>query len=130
MSKKILALAFSLFIVTMPTYAANWISVGIGARGDEFFVDKSSLQRDGDSVTYWYRTNYKERTAQQVLSTKLQATINCRRREKIERFFIAYDDIDNRGHLIDSFDTKSRSKWEPIPPESMYWRMMQLVCRK
>ena len=130
MNKRILALAFSLFIVTMPIYAANWVLVGISDSGNEFFVDKSSLQRDGDSVTYWVKTNRKERSAQQILSTKVQQTINCRRREKIDRFFIGYDDINNRGRLIHSFDTKSYSEWEPISPESMLWDIMQFVCRK
>jgi len=77
MNKKYLAGAFFLCTVTLPSYAANWVLISINLDGDTFFVDKSSLQRDGDSVTFWRRTNYKERDTDGDLSSRIQTTINC-----------------------------------------------------
>jgi len=128
MNRKLCALAFSLYMFTLPTYAANWVSVTVSSIGDEFFVDKSSLQRDGDSVTFWAKDNYGERTTQGALSAKVQETVNCRRREKIMRYYINYDDKDNRGRVIVSGNPED--KWRPIPPGTVAWDVMQFVCRK
>ena len=128
MNWKLSALVFFFCMVSLPTDAATWILIGKTNRGDVFFVDKSSLQKDGDSVTFWYRTNYVERSPAGALSHKIQKTVNCHRREQIGRYVMGYDDIDNRGRLTTSGDPNDR--WAPIPPESMHWEMMLFVCRK
>ena len=128
MNRKLWALAFFLCTVSLPTYAADWVLIGRNTGGNIIFVDKSSLQRDGDSVTFWYRTNYNERELGN-LSNKMQLTINCRRREMIVRYMMTYDDIDNRGHLTNSFVPKKQN-WRPIPPETTLSEMMVFVCSK
>jgi hypothetical protein len=128
MNTRCITLAFLLCMVSLPTYAANWIHLGENTDGSIFFIDRSSLQRDGDTATFWMRVNYKERREQNELSVKYQQIINCRRRERIVRYVMAHDDIDNRGHLISSFDPKDT--WTPIPPETTLWNVMLFVCRK
>jgi len=128
MNRKIFALAFSLCMVTMQTYAANWVLVSTNNLGHVFFVDKSSLQRDGASVTFWTKGNYAERAMDGALSGKGQFTINCQRRERILRYIMTYDDKDHRGRLLVSGDPKD--KWIPIAPETVDWEMMLFVCRK
>ena len=127
MNRKLLALAVSLCMVTLPSYGANWVYVEQSVNGDVFYIDKSSLQRDGDSVTFWTRINNKERTRLGDLSSRIQETINCRTRESIMRYVMTYDDIYNRGRLTDSFNPMR--KWEPIPPETILWEKMLFVCR-
>jgi len=127
MKTRFLALAFFLCTVSLPSYAADWVIVDRNTDGDLFF-DKSSLQRDGDSVTFWVKVNYKERGTNGDLSAKVQETVNCRRREKIMRYIMTFDDIDNGGRLINSGDPKD--KWKPIAPETVNWSIMQFVCRK
>ena len=126
MKTRFLALAFFLCTVSLPTYAADWVRLGENTRGDTFFIDKSSLQRDGDSVTFWVRTNFSVRKHGD-LSAKTQETVNCRRRETIIRYMMFYDDIDNRGRLTSSLDPKD--KWKPIAPETAFWSQMLFVCR-
>lgn len=127
MNRKLWALAFSLCIVTMPTYAASWVLVDRSAGGVTYFIDESSLQKDGDSVTFWVRSNYKERVMGD-LSVKSQETINCRRREIIARYAMFYDDTDNRGRVTGSGVPKST--WTPIAPETINWTKMLFVCLK
>jgi hypothetical protein len=42
---------------------------------------------------------------------------------------MSYDDLDNNGKLTDSFIVPN-AKWKPIPPDSVNWEMMKIVCRK
>lgn len=39
--------------VSAPAHAVEWTKVTENAVGDRFFVDKSSVQRKGDTVWYW-----------------------------------------------------------------------------
>lgn len=128
MNIRFLALAFFLWGVTLPSYATKWILVGVTIRGDEFFIDESSTQRDGDSVDFWTKINYKERGSSGELSLKVQERINCRRREHVNRYLYLYDDADNRGRILASF--APQTGWVPVAPESMNWLTMQFVCRK
>ena len=127
MNSKVLAFAFSFCMVTLPTYAANWVYVGENTSGNIYFIDKSSLQKDRNSVTFWYKVNFKQRSSQGDLSEKNQYTFNCHRREMIFRYITTYDDIDNGGRNTSSF--VPRDKWEPIIPETVTWAMMMFVCR-
>ena len=95
--------------------------------GDEFFFDKSSLERDGDSLTFWSKVNHAERV-NGGLSSKVQDTVNCRSRERIRRYLTIYGDRDNRGRVITSGNPEG--KWRPIAPDTVEWQVMLFVCRK
>ena len=128
MKTRFLVLAFFLCTVSLPTYAADWVLISVARDEKTYFVDKSSLQRDGNSVTFWTKVNFKNRSSYGDLSNKVQLTINCSRRETIFRYMMFYDDIDNGGRLTDSFDPKDN--WQPIAPETVKWSIMEFVCRK
>ena len=126
MKSRVLRIAVvSLCAVATVTYAASWVLVDEDSFGITY-VDKSSLQRDGDSATFLIKVNYKDRGLYGTLSTKTEVTINCRRRERISRSMATYDDLDFRGRLTDSWETTDR--WKPIPTESTDWKVMLVVC--
>jgi hypothetical protein len=120
---------FVIFVViAFNSYAqSNWVYVTTSNSGYDYLVDRSSFQTQGDSITFWYRTNYKQRDKFGDLSSKTQRTINCRTREAIIRFSMYYDDIDNNGQLTTS--GKSSDSWEPIPPETIVWSLYKFVCK-
>ncbi len=110
--------------------ASDWVMVGKGSTGDVIFIDKQSIKRIEDSVTFWDRTNFSSRNQDGNLSFKTSITVNCRTKESILRYFMAYDDLDNRGILTESFAAPATATWEPIVPGSAYAKEMQFVCSK
>ena len=116
------------FIVSINAYAnSNWVHITNSNTGDVFFIDKNSIQKSGDSTTYWRQTNFPKRDKYGHLSSKTQSTINCRTREIINRYIMVYDDINNKGKLTYSFDPKD--SWEPIAPDTVNWTFLENVCK-
>jgi hypothetical protein len=125
--KKIVLLAS--FLVSCNSYAsANWNFISANNIGDSFFIDTNSIQISGDSRTFWTLTNFSERDVNGWLSTKNQRTINCRTRESTWRFFMSYDDINNKGKLV-SNNVANSGKWEPIAPDTIQWVLMTFICK-
>jgi hypothetical protein len=121
-------LILPMLLFSLSTFASSkWEFVGGNTRNDIYFIDGNSYQKSGDSITFWMRTNYGERTELGDLSDKTQITINCRTREWIRRYMMTYDDKNNEGRNTDSFAAKS--PWSPIAPDTITWSVMKHVCK-
>ena len=121
---------FTLFayILCINAYAnTNWIYFTTSSNDSVFFIEINSIQKSGDSMTYWYRRNFPKRNASGDLSSKVQSTINCRTREIINRYIMTYDDINNNGKLTHSFNPNEL--WEPIAPDTINWEFFKYVCK-
>jgi hypothetical protein len=127
MKKFLIVLSF--WVAFYANANSNWIFVTINDEATFYYIDRNSIQKSGDSITFWNRENLKQRDEFGNLSYKNQVTMNCRTRERISRFIMSYDDLDNNGKLTDSFIVPN-AKWKPIPPDSVNWEMMKIVCRK
>ena len=115
-------------ILSVNAYAnSNWVHVATSQNGTVFFIDNNSMQKSGDSITYWESANYSQRDVYGTLSAKVQSTINCRTREKIMRYSMYYDDINNTGKLTSNGDVKD--SWTPIAPDSVVWSQFVFVCK-
>ena len=115
-------------IVSVNAYAnSNWVYLTTSNDDNVFFIDNNSIQKSGDSKTYWRRDNFGKRDEQGDLSAKGQITINCRTREIILRYIMKYDDINNNGKLTRSFTPKDT--WTPIAPDSVNWSFLEYVCK-
>ncbi len=121
-------LALILLVASVNSHASsNWIYLTSTVDNDEFYIERNPSQKDGDSVTFWTRRNFADRTKFGDLSEKTQRTINCRRREIILRFVQTYDDINNTGRQTSSF--KATDTWAPVAPDTVNWLMMRFVCK-
>lgn len=123
---KKLKVAILLWSFAVASDAAEWILIGENVDQDRVFLDMASIQRNGDSVTYWTKTNFSQRRRTGALSTMEQATMNCRRREVIDRYLILFDDVDHGGRQIASGEP--RSAWKPIAPDTVRWAEMEFIC--
>jgi len=112
------------------TQASNWVFIGESISNNKFFIDTQSIQRSGDSVTFWDRTNFSSRDKHGDLSYKANYTINCRTRESILRFLMTYDDLNNNGKMTGSIPADPKAIWEPIPPDSAFESEMKFVCKR
>ncbi len=121
-------LALILLVASVNSHASsNWIYLTSNVHNDDFYIERNSVQKDGDSVTFWVRRNFAERAQNGDLSEKIQRTINCRRREVTLRFIHTYDDIDNAGKQTSNF--KPNASWAPIAPDTVMWSIMRFVCK-
>ena len=102
--------------------------MGFNPNNDVFFIDANSIQKSGDSYTYWMKSNYGKRASNGALSSRSQYTINCRTREAINRYLIMYDDVDGNGKVIISGDPAGG--WYPIPPDTIIWTYYSYICNK
>lgn len=128
--KKILAALLLTAVPFISNANSRWVFVASADdESESWYYDVNTVQKSGDSLTLWIRRNYQLRSPQGVLSLKVQDTINCRTRERINRYIMAYDEIDNNGKLIDSFHAID-PKWRPIPPETMSMELFKVVCKK
>jgi hypothetical protein len=126
---KIVCFLFLQFFMTAVVHAnSNWVFIGLSVDDMKFFIDANSMQRSGDSVTFWQRVNYPQRNAYGDYSSKVQYTINCRTREIITRHLMFYDDLNNFGKLTDSFGAINQM-WSPIAPDTVHWSMFKNVCK-
>jgi hypothetical protein len=127
-------LLFLLIFISEVAYSANWVKVAATVDGEEvIFIDTQSIQRSGNSVTYWERMNNSTRTKQGDLSSKSQKTINCVTRDFRILYFIFYDDLNNQGKITSSFsaDTlpENLKSWKPIVPESIMESSRKYLCK-
>ncbi len=121
-------LLFLLIFVSEIAYSANWVRVSNSVDGDVLFVDISSIQRSGNSVTFWSKMNFGKRDSLGDLSSKTQREINCRTRELKNLYLMTYDDFDNQGRLTHSDKFRDQS-WTPIPPETLNDATRRFVCK-
>jgi hypothetical protein len=54
MGKQILV-AIILSLITCPSWAASWVQVATDSSGSIFYIDKTSIQKNGGLVTYWMK---------------------------------------------------------------------------
>jgi hypothetical protein len=117
---------FLLLILPTLAIAAKWEF--ISASSDQaYFLDFDSIQTGGDSVTFWVRTNYRQRDRDGALSDKVQQSINCARREFVIRYAVFYEDVHNGGKVI-SQERDNTGQWSPIPPDSVIDSFRKKVC--
>jgi hypothetical protein len=108
--------------------SSNWTFIDKSSSGSSFFVERNSIQKSGDSRTFWTLRNFAERDSDGDLSSKVQRTINCRTREIIIRHFMTYDDLNTNGKLTFS-GPADKSKWEPVAPDTINWALLEFVCK-
>lgn len=105
---------------------SSWVVVG-ETNEIEFSIDTKSIQKSGDSITFWTRRNYATRQKDGSLSTRDQLTINCRTRDRTFRLMQTFDGSNNTGKILNTFE--SDGKWQPIPPDTIIWRYYEFVCK-
>lgn len=120
--KLLLSLVFLLSIAGH-SYA-NWLYIGASPTGD-VFVDISSLKKLRNEVTFHSILNLKEKTNRGTSSMKIETTINCLNKELMDKNMMAYDEVDGKGRMIDSW--KPESNWKAIEANSILYK---LICSK
>ena len=123
--KKLLLL---MLLVSNMAFGATWHMVTTSISGDQFYVEKESITRNGNEVNYWIRVNLAKRDKSGYLSTKENYVVNCKTREQQIKYLILFSDFNNKGSIIDQFNY-SKIDWRPISPDSVINTIFQYVCK-
>ena len=51
-------LIFIVLMIPLLATASNWVNIGNSSEGYIFYIDTQSMNRSGDSVTFWMKKNY------------------------------------------------------------------------
>ena len=120
-----------IFILIFPTaiYAQNWSKFSETPEV-EFYVDLSSIKKNGSLVTYWSMYNKKitalMNNPSNSYSTKLRVTQNCEMEESKITYFASYEKSMGEGKVLESQNWDEKP--QPNIPGSIGYIVMKYVC--
>ena len=121
-----------IFLCLPPTaIAQSWVKVNETPEA-EFYIEMSSLKRNGPTVTYWAMQNKKPISQlispSKELSTKFRVIQNCSSEEYRITFYADYEKPMGEGKVINSnsLDVKPT----PNIPGTSGYEDMKIVCKK
>jgi hypothetical protein len=114
--------------------AADWMSIATNSVGDQFFVDKSSIRRNADTVRYWEYRKFPqpnnafliESVNQPVYGAVINWSVDCKSQVQRLRQVTAY----NQGRqVIQKFNYgDSGSLVQPRTGSSAH-KVLEYVCQ-
>lgn len=115
------SVAFSL-MCSSQAHAYQWEKIASGMEPDEeYFVDKESIEVDGDIVTFWDLSSSVKRLKYKKTKTKVQ--MNCKEKSYKIDHIVTYDKND-QSEMSRGFD-----QWLPIVPQTINEMKMKYVCK-
>lgn len=102
--------------------------IGSIETGNTFYIDAQSIQRNGNEVVFWRKSNYASRNRFGDLSSKSQWKINCKSQENLKFYEATYRELDNQGAITDSHHYKNQSL-TPISSDPIPQKIMAFVCK-
>ena len=111
---------------------AEWVDIGGNVeQGLTVYLDPDTVHRGGDLVTLWALFDYT--TIQSIvggpwLSSKAQRQFDCVENRVRLLGYITF--TGNMGSGDPVFSNSQESKWEPIAPDSMDRKLLEVACCK
>jgi len=115
-------LLFVLVIFSLPAISANWLQYE-----DKGWLDTSSLERHGDTITAWFKNlnpgTWDKEGNKKVWYIMNQYKANCKKKTLTLLYYASYD---LKGNVITSHNFKGYEQTEePIIPETRgEWKFM------
>jgi len=104
----------------------GWSLVDTNARGDEEFIDYSTIRRDGDLVTLWQKTNYKRPTQFGDRSIRVQYQYDCRNEKSRILVITGFTGPDLTGDITGSETTPTA--WKPAQTGDVLAAKLRSAC--
>jgi hypothetical protein len=105
----------------------GWSYLDTNARGDEDFIDYSTIRRDGDLVTLWQKTNYKRPTQFGDRSIRVQHQYDCRNEKSRILVITGFTGADLTGDITGSETTPTA--WKPVQTGNPLAAKLRSACR-
>ena len=132
------ALATQLPLIAMLSFGpawAEWIDIGgkvkDGVTVYRVYIDPDNIHRNGEVVTLWVLFDYQ--TIQSIvggpwLSSKARREFDCTS-DRIRLFgYMTFTGNMGSGEAV--FSNSNESQWEPIAPDSIDRKLLEVVCAK
>jgi hypothetical protein len=132
------ALVTQLPLIAMLSFGpawAEWIDIGgkvkDGLTVYRVYIDPDNIHRNGDVVTLWALFDY--RTIQSIvgglwLSSKARREFDCTLNRIRLLGYMTFTGNMGSGEAV--FSNSNESQWEPIPPDSIDRKLLEVVCTK
>lgn len=115
--------------IPLAAMAQNWVKFSETPEL-EFYIDQSSIKKNGSTVTYWTMHNKKMAALltnpSSSYSTKYRVTENCDSEESRITYYASYEKSMGQGKVIESQTWDG--KLNPNIPGSIGYMVMQYVC--
>jgi hypothetical protein len=119
-------------MMAISAFGADWMSTKSSDRNETFYVDKASVQRNGNVVTFWEKLVFENPVKVDDVSGKLikekrvYRIMNCQNQTQGFRYGATFADD---GKLIESIShDDSQVRKNPVAPGSVAAWEMRLMC--
>ena len=117
--------------MVQPSFSADWVNIGMNDHV-VFGIDRSSLEREGSIRRVWsmldYRQPQKNSQGKPYLSSRMLLEIDCSRKQARSRSLAIYSGARLSGEALTSEGVIA--EWQPVPPSSPVFTIMQHACEK
>ena len=121
----LLAAATALVMAATPAFAANWIFIGESANKSVAYYDIDTIQRSGNQLTVWVKTDFSRNKSVKYRETKIRRIYDCSERTINSLSSITYyPDGKSDSYTWETFEQKA----EPIAPDTMGEAVLEAVC--
>ena len=116
----------SLLLVT-GSASAEW-SKTASSDFDDFYIDPSTITKNGDQRRVWTITNYKQRTPAGEMSNRMRLQFDCKEERFKSLALSKHTELMAKGKITYSDD--GVPDWHEIPPDSNIAVVLKAVCAK
>ncbi|NCW78722.1 MAG: hypothetical protein EBV64_12355 [Oxalobacteraceae bacterium] len=106
--------------------AAEWTKVGENIRGTAFYVDKETIEAQGNTRKLWELESFREPTKQGISSIKVRREYDCAREAVRYITYTAYSGKFADGEQLGVVNNPSA--WDPVPGNPSGRAAYRMVC--
>jgi hypothetical protein len=118
-----------LLLFASPAWA-DWTLVTDNDNGTKFYIDYSTIRKDGNLRKVWEVTDFKNPETFNglvYLSVRARAEYDCKEERKRTLTTTAHSGLRTQGSIV--WRDELPSNWNDAPPRSAMLEMLQRVCR-
>jgi hypothetical protein len=120
-----LALVVLPAFVTLPA-AAEWVEIAQTTKGDRFYVEDSTIYRDGQMVEFWGSQVLGMPAKSGVAERKTREVADCGLNQLNQKQFVTYDRFDQVVHNVEI----NNNIWTAAKPGTPNALMLNFVCSR
>ena len=120
-------LSLALLFVSGSAFA-EWSFLFESTSGNMYYIDPTTIRKDGNLRTFWAKTEFKKRLKGGSISGREKLEIDCKKEAVRLLAAATFADPKLRGELIESGDFPN-GPFEAIAPATVDYAFMQRVCK-
>lgn len=118
----------ALFVATTEAQAADWIPLG-NTDGNAFFIDRSSIRGNGDTLQVWTMANLGTPKPDGTRSQKTAFLLKCQTWEWAVRSGVSYSAQNGQGQLLNFITARPHEiNYQPAIPDSVTDAVLNFSC--